>query len=183
MWGRHSPVRHRGRSDKQQEGIDLTCLLLLECLMLLEVCLVLLGVRGVREERLPAAAVGVRVLSSVAERRQSLEHSTNTELKHQLFFVFFLFSEATCAILRISSRLVFGLTSLATCPFLRGASSGQPHGRPSRPRTLSLSVPCLAYIFFSSYTTPDCYGHHSSSFMGLMGRYTVQTFKPALYCG
>ena len=91
MWGRHSPVRHRGRSDKQQEGIDLTCLLLLECLMLLEVCLVLLGVRGVREERLPAAAVGVRVLSSVAERRQSLEHSTNTELKHQLIFAFFFF--------------------------------------------------------------------------------------------
>ena len=106
--------------------------------MLLEV------VRGVREERLPAAAVGVRVLSSVAERRQSLEHSTNTELKHQLIFVFFFFPEATCAILRISSRLVFGLTSLATCPFLRGASSGQPHGRPSHPGTLSLSVPCLA---------------------------------------
>lgn len=30
VWCRHSPVRHKGCSDKQQEGIDLACLLLLE---------------------------------------------------------------------------------------------------------------------------------------------------------
>lgn len=31
-------MRDRGRPDNQQEEIDLTCLPLLECLMLLEVC-------------------------------------------------------------------------------------------------------------------------------------------------